>query len=301
MPKADFHIHTTMSDGALTPTEIVKKYKTEEFDIIAITDHDGIDGIMEAKIAGEALELNVIGGIEFSTCIRGPHLREWGLDYKGKRGLCLTAPEPNEFGLVRCTDDEVGAHLLGYYFDPDHAGLLATLEEIRKCRYDRNMRLIEALKKMGYELTYEELRAGRKNDFIGKPVIARMLVKKGYIENPAEAFEPGKFLESKEAQCIEKNKIDTLAAIKLLNEAGGVPVLAHPLKIKHIGDRTTEEFWENLEKIVKGLKKNGLKGMECYHPSHDNDEALRLVSLAEKYHLHITQGSDFHGNDFNDK
>lgn len=298
MPKADFHIHTTMSDGALTPTEIVKKYKNEEYDIIAITDHDGIDGVREAQIAGEALEIQVIGGIEFSTCIRGKDLRNWGMDYRGKRGLDMTGPEPDEFGLVKSTDDEVGVHLLGYYFDLGDKRLAATLEKIRECRYDRNMRLIEALRKMGCELTYEELREGRKNDFIGKPVIARMLVKKGYIQTPAQAFEDGKFLESEEAQHIEKNKVDTLAAIDIINCAGGVPVVAHPMKIKHIGDRTTEEFWKNLEIIIKGLKKSGLKGLECFHPNHSHDESIRLVSLAEKYHLHITQGSDFHGNDF---
>ncbi len=298
MPKADFHIHTTMSDGALTPTEIVKKYKAEEYDIIAITDHDGIDGVREAQIAGEALEIQVIGGIEFSTCIRGVNLREWGMDYHGKRGLNMTGPEPDEFGLVKSTDDEVGVHLLGYYFDLEDKRLVATLEKIRECRYDRNMRLIEALRRMGYELSYEELREGRKNDFIGKPVIARMLVKKGYIENPAQAFESGKYLEAEEAQSIEKNKVDTLAAIDIINGAGGVPVVAHPMKIKHIGDRTTEDFWQNLEIIIKGLKKNGLKGLECFHPSHTHDDSIRLVGLAEKYHLHITQGSDFHGNDF---
>ena len=86
-------------------------------------------------------------------------------------------------------------------------------------------------------------------------------------------------------------------AVDVIKEAGGMAVLAHPLKTKKIGEPGSEEFWKNLEAIVADLKKHGLKGMECYHPSADHDQALRLVVMAGKYHLHITEGSDFHGDD----
>ncbi len=74
-------------------------------------------------------------------------------------------------------------------------------------------------------------------------------------------------------------------------------VLAHPLKTKKIGDSSSEVFWKNLDLIVADLKKHGLKGMECYHPSASHEQALKLVVMAGQYHLHITEGSDFHGDE----
>lgn len=89
--------------------------------------------------------------------------------------------------------------------------------------------------------------------------------------------------------------MDTAEAISLILQAGGTPVLAHPGKIKTLGEKGTKEYRENMELLVKNLKKAGLKGIECYHPSHDEEEAFAFVQLAAKYHLHITEGSDFHG------
>ena len=86
-------------------------------------------------------------------------------------------------------------------------------------------------------------------------------------------------------------------AIDIIKEAGGMAVLAHPLKTKKIGDSSSEVFWKNLDLIVADLKKHGLKGMECYHPSASHEQALKLVVMAGQYHLHITEGSDFHGDE----
>ena len=89
-------------------------------------------------------------------------------------------------------------------------------------------------------------------------------------------------------------------AIDIILKAGGTPVLAHPIQTRGIGKTGSEEFFRNMDKIICGLKKQGLKGVECFHPDQDFDQSMRFIDMAEKYHLHITRGSDFHGKDFAD-
>lgn len=262
--KVDFHVHTSYSDGRATPTAILKRAKELEYDMIAITDHDGIDGIKEALIAAEALEIKVIPGIE----------------------------------LAVETEDGIGLHILGYYFDPDHPHLNEVLEDLKSKRNARNEKLVAALNEMGYELDMNDLKKIQPNNYIGKPVIARALVDKGYISEPKEAFEPGKFLESPQAKAVKRDKIQAADAIALIKEAGGIAVLAHPIQTKGIGEKGSEEFYNNLDKILRPLKKMGLGGIECYHPDQNEEQTMKFITFAEKYHLHITRGSDFHGEIF---
>lgn len=262
--KVDFHVHTNFSDGRLSPTEILKQAKALEYDMIAITDHDGIDGIREALIAGEALEIKVIPGIE----------------------------------LTVETEDGIELHILGYYFDPDDFHFNEVMEELKRRRNDRNEKLVAVLNDMGYQLTMADLKCQQPNNYIGKPVIARALAEKGYIDNPKEAFAPGNFLESPQARAVKKEKFNTAEAISLIKGAGGIAVLAHPIQTKGIGEPGSEEFYENIGVIISQLKKQGLGGLECYHPDQNHDQSMRFVELAEKYHLHITRGSDFHGDKF---
>lgn len=295
-PKADFHIHTTKSDGSLSPAAIVKKFKEDGYDIIAITDHDGIDGVREAKIAGEAMELTIIPGIELATCISLERAAEWGMELPKPASPDRKPAEIDENGMVHGTENELDAHLLGYKYDLDNPELNRMVEILRQSRYDRNIKLVEALNAKGYAMTYDEIRASHTSDYVGKPVIARFMASKGYIENPIDAFGP-KVFDDPEIAAIKRDKLDIVAAIKLINEAGGIPVLAHPMKLKGLGERGSEQFWNNLDHLLRGLKKSGLKGLECGHTSHSHDEMLRLTDYAEKYHLHMTHGSDFHGDD----
>ncbi|MBN7773707.1 PHP domain-containing protein [Clostridium aminobutyricum] len=262
--KTDLHLHTYFSDGSMSPTDIVKRAKEMGYELISITDHDGVDGIPEATIAGKALGIKVIPGIELST------------------------------------EDEqrISMHILGYDIDIDNPELLDKLKELKQKRKDRNDQLIEVLNKMGYAISMEDLRFTEGQSYIGKPIIARALLKKGYITDAKQAFESGKFLESPEAKAVKKDKISAEEAITLIKKAGGIAVLAHPMKIKKIGDRGTDQFYEELEKLIQKMKAFGLKGIECYHTDQTNQESLRLVELAEKYHLHITEGSDYHGPEF---
>ncbi|NLD19998.1 MAG: PHP domain-containing protein [Clostridiales bacterium] len=262
--KVDFHIHTCYSDGQATPTAIVKNAKELDYDIIAITDHDGVDGVKEALIAGEAVGLKVVPGIELATE----------------------------------TEEGIGLHILGYYFDMGNEALKETLQILTERRNRRNERLIKVLNEMGYHISLEDLRKHQPNNFIGKPVIARTLTAKGYLDDPKDAFKEGEFLGSKQARAIRKEKLHTEEAIELINEAGGIAVLAHPIQTRGIGEIDSLEFYMNIDTIIGRLKKQGLKGLECYHPDQNDGQTLKFIELAEKYHLHITRGSDFHGKNF---
>ena len=260
--KVDFHIHTTASDGESTPTQIVKRAKELDYDIIAITDHDNTDGIAEAKIAAEAVDIRMIPGIEIAVV----------------------------------TEEDVGLHMLGYNIDVEDEELKQFLAHMVERRKERNEQLFKVLQDMGYDISIEDIEVG-KNEFIGKPLIARALVRKGCIKDEKQAY--GKDILGS-ARCRAVRKVKPLAkdAIKVITDAGGTPVLAHPIQTRGIGRPGSEEFYANIDKIIGRLKKQGLKGLECFHPDQNFEQSMRFVEMAEKYHLHITQGSDFHGKDF---
>ena len=255
--KIDLHTHTYYSDGTSSPTEVVKWAKKGNLDQVAITDHDGTEGIQEALIAGEALEIEVIPGIEFS----------------------VDEPDGSEM------------HILGYYIDRSNDELAKRLAHIKEKRKERNGKLMAALADLGFPLDPEDLQKKGNVDYVGKPDFARALINKGYINEFSEAFEEGRFLKSEEIRQIKKEKITAKEAIELIAGAGGIPVLAHPMKVFGLeGDH-----FEALDKLVGILKEYGLKGMECYYPEHSEEETLKLVEIAEKYKLHITRGTDYHG------
>lgn len=272
----DYHIHSYYSDGTMSPVDLVRKYKDEEYDIISITDHDGIGALKEASIAAEALKIKFVPGVELSTAYT----------FEGKS-------EDSEVKVPLT----VGIHMLGYDFDPENRELNAKLDEMKQSRHERNVKLVQKLAEMGYAMDLAELEAQSKGAYVGKPNIARELVKRGYIQSFGEAFEAGRLLESPEINAIKREKISAEDAIRLISEAGGMAVIAHPAKIKGMGTRGSDVFWENMETIIRNLKKEGLKGVECYHPSHNEEERWRLFKIASKYHLHITEGSDFHGEE----
>lgn len=260
--KVDYHIHTTFSDGESTPTEIIRAAKELGYDEIAITDHDNVGGLEEARIAGEAVGLRVIPGIELATV----------------------------------TEKGIGLHILGYRIDTKSEELKEFLSWLIQAREDRNERLLAVLRNMGYDIAMDEVELGQ-NSFLGKPNIARTLVKKGYIADERETFSE-RILGSPACRAVKKDKPLAPEAIRVIRGAGGTPVLAHPIQTRNIGDAGSEEFYKNIEEIIADLKKQGLKGLECYHPDQNEEQSLRFVDMAEKYHLHITRGTDFHGSDY---
>lgn len=185
-------------------------------------------------------------------------------------------------------EDGTSLHILGYYIDVEHDRLTETLSKLMEKRGKRNEKLLKVLAEMGYPVNV----SGR---FIGKPTIARAMAAAGYIREPKDAFQRGKFLTSPEILAIKKEKLKTAEAIDLIRDAGGIAVLAHPIQIRGYGIPGSAEFYTGLRALIKTLKKQGLKGLECYHPDQTEEQSLQFVNIAEACHLHVTRGSDFHG------
>lgn len=261
----DLHVHTVYSDGTLTPEEVIILAKSNGVKLLSITDHDGIDGLSEGIEQGIKHGVKVIPGIELST--------------GGDLGAYV--------------------HLLGYNFDLEDAPLKKALKEIREKRKERNDKLLKALNGMGYKLTredlYNSLGRGRGTHYIGKPVFAMALKNKGYIGTPKEAFKEGQFLRSEEIKKIHREKITTQEGLNLIRGAGGIPVLAHPMKISYLATENEGSHLQRIERLIARLKAAGLEGMECYYSKHLLYETERLVEIADKHGLLVTAGSDFHG------
>lgn len=251
MKNIDLHIHTTASDGSFPPREIVKMALDIGLAAIAITDHDTTSGVREAMVAGAKLGMEIIPGIELSV------------NY-----------------------NEKSFHMLGYFIDPDEVLLNERLKEVRRFREERNPRIIAKLNELGMELTIEEAMSKTSGDTLGRPHIATVLLEKGYVKNTQEAFD--KFLAKGAAAYVERDRITSIEAIKLLNGAGGVAVLAHPGIYKLTDDE--------LDGIISGLAAAGLQGLEVIYPEHTRDMESKYYEMAEKYGLAVTGGTDFHGD-----
>ncbi|WP_027399530.1 PHP domain-containing protein [Anaerovorax odorimutans] len=271
----DFHLHTYYSDGSMSPRDLVYRAKKQNTDIIAITDHDGLKGINEAIEAGKEFGVKVIPGIEFSAALE----------------------EGNIFNRNAQQGQEIYMHLLGYGFDTNNKEINYAVEEIQKKRKERNQKMLKALRDLGYDLNREDFQVYPMQEYVGKPNFARGLLKKGYVTSIKEAFKKDKFLGHPKVKSIYRAKIDAKKAIELICQAGGVPVLAHPMKISYKGKNEEGSFFDKLEPLLLKLKEFGLMGMECYYSSHLVYETERLLEIADKLDLLVTAGTDFHGKE----
>ena len=260
----DLHLHTYYSDGTMSPEELIVLARKNKVETIAITDHDGMGGLAEGMEAGKRMGVHVITGIELST------------------------------------EDEEGVymHILGYCFDWENEALKNEVEVIRRKRVERNEKLLAALREIGCKLTKEDLQLREDQDYVGKPTFALALMRKGYLSSTKEAFKEGRFMKSDVVRSVHREKISAKKALELILGAGGIPVLAHPMKISHLTRGEGEDFFERLDKQLSKLKSWGLSGMECYYSSHLPQDTSRLVQLAKKHQLIVTAGSDFHGTEF---
>lgn len=258
--KRDLHMHTLYSDGALTPREVLKMRVDEGYQLLAITDHDGVEGSVYGEKYADEFGIEYISGIEFDS------------------------------------EDELGKdlHMLGYGFDPDHPVFNLAIGKILKQRNDRNNRFLEALNAMGYHITYDELKAVNGGRFMGKPTFATVLIKKGVVRSHTEAFNT--IFQEPEIKCIKKKTLHTKDVVDIIHEAGGLAVLAHPMEQRH-RDETFEQFKPRMYQILDRMVSYGIDGLECHHPSADYLQQQMLVAYANEHGLMITEGSDFHSHD----
>jgi hypothetical protein len=188
---ADLHIHTTASDGVLTPKQIVREAVRKGLRAISITDHDTTDGIVSAQKEANFYKIEVIPGIEINT------------DYRGKE-----------------------IHILGYYLNVNYPPLQEILERIRKDRIFRAREMVKKLQGLNIIIDIERVYQLAKDGAVGRPHIARAMIEKGYISSVREAFE--KYIGINGPAYVERYKLTPHKAVALIIEAGGVPVLAHP-------------------------------------------------------------------------
>lgn len=195
MPKADLHIHSTASDGRYSPAEIIRKAAEVGLTVIAISDHDTVDGIPDAlSAAREFPQLRVVPAVEISTDI------------------------PNG-----------EAHVLGYFIDYTNQNFKASLEQMRNSRLERAHKMVEKLRVMGFGIEWRRVREIAGNSTLGRPHIARALLEKGYIESFKEAF--SKYIGHGGPAYVEREKLTPAEAVQLVLKANGLPVLAHPLTV----------------------------------------------------------------------
>jgi hypothetical protein len=245
LPKADLHIHTTCSDGRLTPTEAVELAKEKKLRTLSITDHDTFEGYFEAIDKARELDIELVPGVEITCSFRG---RE--------------------------------AHMLAYYFSTDTNYFADFLTSQRVARRDRIKGIIHTLNGKGLDVDYPEVRAEANGANIGRPHVAKILIKKGYARSSHDAFM--RYLSTEKLGDIENSYPDFREAIEIVKNIGGATVLAHPGRL--YSDSEVQEFIEA-----------GIDGLECIHPSHNWTLQKKYTELTEKHSLLMTGGSDYHG------
>jgi predicted metal-dependent phosphoesterase TrpH len=208
--EVDLHVHTTASDGTMSPAAVVRYAKEKGLRAIAITDHDTIEGIAEGLKEGSNLGLEIIPGVELSV------------DFpKGTM------------------------HLLGYYIDHTCAELLDKLTIVQGARAERNLKMIEKLRGLGIEIELSEVKEVPEHGQIGRPHFAYTLVQKGHAQNIQDAFE--RYLRKGGPAYVEKFKFSPEEAMSVIHKAGGVTVLAHPFTLNQPQQKDLEDVIAKLK------------------------------------------------------
>ena len=228
--KADLHLHTSASDGALSPEEIVRKAAKEGFDLIAVTDHDTMAGVAAARAQARQLGIGLITGVEFSC---------------GKQG---------------------SVHVLGYGMEPDNPALARFFVMRGGQREARAEKMIERLCEAGRPISMQRVRE-LAGGVIGRPHIAQALIEAGHASSVSDAFT--RFLTPGKPGYVEREIVTVAEAAALIADAGGVAVLAHPMELKK-GDMALEALvheWKGqglagLEVYHPSAQNNHLKFLE---------------------------------------
>ncbi|GGQ59883.1 phosphatase [Streptomyces griseorubens] len=249
--RIDLHTHSTASDGTDTPAELVRKAAAAGLDVVALTDHDTTRGHAEA-LAALPQGLTLVTGAELS-----------------------------------CRLDGVSMHLLAYLFDPEEPALLAERELVRDDRVPRAKGMIARLNELGVPVTWEQVARIAGNGSVGRPHVASALVELGVVDSVSDAFTPEWLADGGRAY-VPKHETDPFEAVRLVKNAGGVAVFAHPAAVKR--GRTVPDS------AIAELARAGLDGIEVDHMDHDPGTRARLRGLAGELELLVTGSSDYHGS-----
>ena len=250
MSGIDLHTHSTASDGTNTITENVALALERGLAGIAITDHDTTAGYAEAAAAAEGTGLLIVPGIEFSA------------EYDG-----------------------ASLHVLAYWVDPAEPALVEELRRLTDTRFRRGELMVEKLQALGYDISFERVRAIAGDDLIARPHIAQAMVEAGIVPTEKEAFD--RFISDDGVAYVPKHALDPMDALRLIGAAGGVCVLAHPAMWKGNGAVPDD--------LIEGMAAAGMGGLEVDHPDHDEAQRAHYRALAGRLDLVPTGASDCHG------
>jgi predicted metal-dependent phosphoesterase TrpH len=243
----DLHSHTHESDGTFSPEQLVAEARRAGVRTLAITDHDTFAGYDQARAYAKQASLDLICGIELSTKLH-----------------------------------RQSVHLLGYFFDqsrlPEFRLWLLTLQASRR---ERNVRLVERLRSLGFDITLNEVEA-RGRGMTGRPHFARLLMEKGYVSSMQQAFD--EYLTESGKAYVERMEPDFAEGVRRIREAGGLTSLAHPVRLK-----------EMFQAMLPQMRNAGLDALEAYHSDHSLDDSELYLTLAGRHGMLVTGGSDFHG------
>ncbi|WP_222705785.1 PHP domain-containing protein [Salidesulfovibrio onnuriiensis] len=248
----DLHTHSTASDGTDSPRELVRKAAEIGLEALALTDHDTLQGLPEALEAGREFGVEVVPGCE------------------------LSVESPEGVGWI---------HIVGLWIPEEAEPLQRAFDWVIEGRETRNHEIIARLRKLGINITYDNVVA-RAGGTVGRPHIAQELLSLGVVESVQHAF--GQYLGDNGRAYVPKRKLSREQAIGVLREVGATSILAHPFML---GPSPAL-----VESIVGGLKDMGLDGMEVFYTEHDESATKLFGRLADKFGLLKSGGSDYHGH-----
>jgi len=225
---------------------------------LAITDHDTLAGYDRAEPIARAAGLDLVCGVELSTRFHGRTV-----------------------------------HLLGYFVhEAPTREFREWLLALQQSRRERNLRMIERLRSLGLDISIEEVEA-KGRSITGRPHFARVLVEKGYAANTEQAFQD--YVDESAKGYVQREEVPVHEAIERIAAAGGVPSLAHPIRVARRVERGLHNGHDELENWVAELGEMGLRAIEVFHSDHRPDDVARYAGMAQRFNLAATGGSDFHG------
>jgi 3',5'-nucleoside bisphosphate phosphatase len=243
--RIDLHLHTRASDGLLGPDALVTAVVEEGVQIFSVTDHDTVDGLAEVEAHASSSGVRFIPGIEISAYWKRAEL-----------------------------------HFLGYFLDPTETTLLDFLRKTREARRTRLHAMISRLWALGIAVDVKEVMALAQDGNVGRPHLARVLVRHGLVATADEAFD--RYLGVDKAAYVPRPDVAVQDAIRVIHEAGGLASLAHP-------------GLHNTDQAIPDLVAAGLDAIEAYHVKHTPGMVSHYRKLANRLGLLVTGGSDFHG------
>ncbi len=244
--RVDLHTHTTASDGTLTPRELVLAAVRHGVTVLAVTDHDSTEGLPEAMAeAAQHPPLTIVPGLEINCDVEGAEV-----------------------------------HVLGYFVDYEASWFQEFLREQRAERVERVHRIAERLAELGMPIDPAEVLALVGEGSAGRPHVAQVMVKRGYVKSVREAFD--KYLKVDGPANVPRRRLTPHDAVRVIRRAAGVPVLAHP----GLADR---------DEVIPELVAAGLMGIEVHYAEHSASQTANYLELCRHYDLTPTGGSDYHG------